>query len=189
MHEENLRKKELLKRRKKDIFKIVAFATFALIFFIVVVIHNETGENKKYKRYHVRIRKDKNLIALLERGKIVDANVVNASWRLGKSYIGWRVDYDFKAIDPIIHKLKAYWGRSHGPKYYYAELSVGDVVSVIYDACDPKINCEIKRFLNHPGYRNAFKKAGKRHLLDKFEDEYELEYFTHERWGHLQGQR
>lgn len=65
MHEKNLRKKELLQRRKKDILKIVAFGAFALISFIVVVILGETDENR---RYFSRMGKDKNQVALLERG-------------------------------------------------------------------------------------------------------------------------
>ena len=79
----------------------------------------------------------------------MDANVTKSYYEKGAPE-GWKVNYDFEAINPITNEQEVYWGWSQGPKLYYADLCYGDMVTIIYDPCDPRINCEIRRFLNSP---------------------------------------
>jgi hypothetical protein len=127
------------------------------------------------------IKKASNQIRLLQNGVICHARVV----KVLRQYIapaGWEVIYEFESKDANIGTLKKYVGSSQGPKRYYSHLSVGDDISVIYDPCNPTLNCEINSFLNHPSHRYAFKKAGVLHLLDKFKDNFNLEDYTFEEW-------
>jgi len=134
------------------------------------------------------IKRASNLIKLLESGVTCRARVV----KVLRQYIapaGWEVIYEFESKDTDTGILKKYVGSSQGPKKYYSRLSLGDDVSVIYDPCNPSLNCEINNFLNHPGHRHTFKKAGKLHLLDKFKDKFKLEDYTFEEWYRQQQQK
>jgi hypothetical protein len=126
---------------------------------------------------------------LLEDGKITLGEVFKSGYQrfgLRKSY---RLIYKFKAKEPSTSEEKTYWGSAEGPTKYYAGLAAGDTVEVIYGSLNPKINCEIREFLNNPNYRQTFNKTGKLHLLDKFKDKYEMEDYSFEEWYKLQWQK
>jgi hypothetical protein len=72
--------------------------------------------------YYTMMGKDENLVALLERGKIIQADVTKAYYE-HLAPAGWRVKYDFYTLDPSKRDNQFYWGRSQGPKSYYAHLS------------------------------------------------------------------
>jgi hypothetical protein len=123
-------------------------------------------------------------LVLLEKGQITEAQVEKVIYRK-LAPEGWEVVYKFSAKDPKTNTKRLYDGSSQGPKSYY-HFSKGDAVEVIYNPQNPKINCEIKRFLNHPSYRNTFEKAGKLQLLGRFKNKYELETYTFHEWYSLQ---
>lgn len=125
--------------------------------------------------------KDENRIALLENGIVGEGRVVKARYKMGAPK-GWTLYYELDVNDPVTNSLTTYIGRAEGPKRYYAYLKPGDEATVIYCPSNPKINCEIKYFLNSPNYRRTFKKAQKLHLLDKFRDEYPLEDVDRDKW-------
>ena len=134
--------------------------------------------------YSTDMGKDENRLILLESGKIVKAQVTESYYQTGAP-AGWMVCYIFETEDPVTHNNKKFQGLSQGPWKYYKNLSPGDYVEIIYNSLEPKINCEIRCFLNNPSFRNTFKKAGKLHLLNKFKDEHELEDYTFKRWAEL----
>jgi hypothetical protein len=135
-----------------------------------------------------RTGSDVNRLLLLENGKTVEATVYKTFYQhLAPS--GWKVVYNFKAKSPTNDTEKLYWGSAQGPKEYYANLVAGNPVELIYCPSDPKINCEIRYFLNNPSFRATFKKAGKLQLLDKFKDKYKLEDYSFEEWYRLQRQK
>ena len=123
----------------------------------------------------------KNIVALLERGEIIQGNVTRAYYEHWAPS-GWRVEYDFYITDTSSVNSQTYWGWTKGPKKYYANLSAGDEIEVIYDPCDPRINSEVRSFINHPGKRQVFKRNGRMHLLDKFKGKYKLEDYNLRRW-------
>lgn len=131
------------------------------------------------------LKSDMNRIALLENGIVTTGSIVKSYYqRLASA--GWTVIYDFDAKDPKTGKNKTYSGSSQGPAKYYTKLSEGNKIDVIYEPSNPKINSEIKCFLNNPGYRQTFKKAGKLNLLDKFRDKYEFEDYSFVEWYNQQ---
>jgi hypothetical protein len=127
-----------------------------------------------------KMNKDSNKILLLEQGKIINGQVHKLSYKRS----GWAVVYKFEANEPASSQKKIYWGASYGPKTYYTPA--GGVINVIYSPSNPRINYEIKSFLNNPSYRYAFKKAGKLELLDKYRDKYQLEEYSFDEWWKLQ---
>jgi len=128
---------------------------------------------------------DKIQIDLLEGGEIIQAKVQKVHFQhLASS--GWKVIYKFSSINPKMDEMEIFVGSSQGPKEYYYNLSKGDTLDVIYNPQDPKINCEIRCFLNHPSHRSTFKKAGKLNLIDKFSERYKLEDYTFKQWYRLQ---
>ena len=128
-----------------------------------------------------RLNRDRNQLRLLEDGVIAQGEVKRAYYGIGAP-AGWTVIYEFCPVHPQTDKLDNYAGFSKGPKKYYQRLSQGDAVTVIYDPCNPELNCEMRHFLNYPGFRNTFKKAGKLDLLDRFRGEYEIEDYTFKEW-------
>jgi hypothetical protein len=104
------------------------------------------------------MNKNKNIITLLENGEIVQATVIK-SWYGEWAPAGWRIFYQFAAQNTETGDKNTYWGRTYGPKKYYADLSPGDSIFVIYYPTKPQINSEIKTFLNHPSHRHVFKEA------------------------------
>ncbi len=134
------------------------------------------------------MRKDENVIMLLEKGKIIEGEVIK-SWYSEDAPLGWKLMYQFKAKKPETQEEKTYYSMVWGPKPYYADLPKGDTIDVIYYSKNPKINCEIRYFLNYPGYRHTFKEAGKLYLLDKFRDEYEVKNYGYILWYDLQSQK
>jgi hypothetical protein len=129
------------------------------------------------------LNSDKNQIALLENGIITTSTVVKSSYEYNIAAFGWNVIYEFNVKDPRTGKNNTYSGNSQGPAKYYRKLSKGDKIDIIYEPSNPKINSEIKCFLNDPSYRWTFKKAGKLNLLDRFRDKYELEEYSFEEWN------
>jgi hypothetical protein len=114
---------------------------------------------------------DKNLVELLEQGRTVEGKVLERwydKWRPP----AWMILYSFEVPNPKDNKLTTYYGSARGPKHYYASISKGDTITIIYEPNEPKINVEIYEFLNHPNYLWAFKKVGKLELFDKFRDKY-----------------
>lgn len=125
--------------------------------------------------------KCENRIALLEKGSITEGRVTKVFYQRGAPE-GWRMDYQFDANDPATGALGTYVGSAQGPRRYYANMKLGERVTVIYSSQDPRMNCEIRYFLNSPNYRYTFKKAEKLHLLDKFRDEYPVEDVDRNKW-------
>ncbi len=134
------------------------------------------------------MNKDENRLVLLEQGKITEGMVVK-SWFDNWAPPAWMVLYNFKTSNPADDEEETYWGSARGPKKYYANLSEGDTVSIIYNPSKPKINCEIYYFLNHPSYRKTFRDAGKLKLLDRFRDEYKFEDYSYMKWYDLARQK
>jgi hypothetical protein len=127
------------------------------------------------------MKKVENRLVLLEQGKVAEGRIVE-SWYDNWAPPAWMVLYNFKILNPLDGEEKTYWGSARGPKKYYANLSKGDTISIIYNPSNPKINCEMYYFLNHPSYRKTFKKAGKLKLLDRFRDEYKFEDYSEMSW-------
>jgi len=129
-----------------------------------------------------RMKKAENQILLLERGEVVGGRVVKG-WYDNWAPPAWMVLYSFEVSNPANGEVKTYYGSSRGPKQYYSRLSAGDSVSIIYNPSNPKLNCEMYEFLNYPGYRRAFRKAGKIGLLlDRFQDKYKFETYSYMTW-------
>ena len=129
--------------------------------------------------------KDKNRIVLLENGKIISGEVVRRFYQ-HLAPAGWKVIYKFQIEDLSDDNEETYWGSIQGPFKYYTSLSKGDPITIIYYPVNPKINCEIRCFLNNPSYRKTFKKAGKFNLLEKFSKEYKIENYTYKEWYNQQ---
>lgn len=139
-------------------------------------------------KYRTEMGKDKNRLALLERGQITEGKVSKAYYRRGAPE-GWAVYYAFTVQDVNATPGKEFSGNSEGPKKYYSGLVAGDLVQVIYLPENPEINCEVKRLLNYPVSQATFEKAGKLGLLDKFRDEYEIENYSLEEWYRQQQEK
>ena len=131
---------------------------------------------------------DKNRLALLERGRVTKAQVVAARYETFAPS-GWEVRYSFVATDPATGNERTYLGSNQGPKKYYAHLSKGEGVVVVYDPNGPKVNCEIRCLVNHPSFRNTFKEAGKSRLVDRYRDQCEFEDYTFAEWYREQQQK
>jgi hypothetical protein len=134
------------------------------------------------------LKKGSNRLLLLERGTLAPANVRKV-FRQSVAPAGWKVIYEFDAKEPVIGELKTYIGSAQGPMKYYVPLSNGAKIAVIYDPCNPKLNCEIRCFLNKPSFRNTFRKAGKLNLLERFRNTYRIEDYTFEEWYRQQQQK
>lgn len=134
------------------------------------------------------ITKDENLLALLENGTIVQGEVVRVYYRRAAPK-GWSMDYKFVVEDPQAHKKETYVGRAQGPKKYFSGLSAGNPVTIIYWPVKPDVNCEIRYFLNNPSNKHVFKKAGKLELLNKFENQYEIEHYSFREWCKLKWEK
>lgn len=160
--------------------KILSFVVIGLLitFFITLFVKFSSDKNSSYLYL---MSKYKNKLALLERGKITSTKVARVYYEYGAPE-GWKVEYEFIVKDPALNNVKPFWGWSQGPKKYIAVLSEEESIDIIYDPCDPRINCEIKCFLNSPTFRSTFKKADKLSMLDIFRDKYELEEYTTKEW-------
>ena len=134
------------------------------------------------------MKKGENRLVLLEQGKITKGEIVK-SWYDNWAPPAWMVLYNFKILNPADDEAKTYWGSARGPKKYYANLSEGDPATIIYNPSNPKVNCEIYYFLNHPSYRYTFKGAGKLKLLDRFRDKYKFEDYSEMKWYDLARQK
>jgi len=128
------------------------------------------------------MKKDENRLVLLEHGKIAEGRILER-WFDEWAPASWMVLYDFKITNPVDGEEKTYWGTARGPKKYYANLSKGDIVAIIYKPSKPKINCEMYCFINHPSYRRTFRKVEKIGLLlDRFQDKYKFETYSYMTW-------
>jgi hypothetical protein len=134
------------------------------------------------------LKKTRNRLALLENGVLAKAEVVKVVFQQ-LAPAGWEVVYKFNAKDPVTEEEKAYVGSTQGPKKYYARLSKGDEIVVIYQPGEPKLNCEINCFLNSPSFRHTFKKASKLNLLDRFRNTFVIEEYSFEEWYRQQQKR
>jgi hypothetical protein len=94
------------------------------------------------------MKNDENRIILLEQGKTVEGKVLK-QWYDNWESSSWMILYSFEAPDSA-GKLKTYYGSAKGPKSYYADLSKGDIVTIIYYFSKPEINCEMYEFLSNP---------------------------------------
>ncbi len=149
-------------------------------FFLLIISYTPLGTPPPHY-----VNKDGNRLALLESGKIIKGQVTKSYFATGAPK-GWKIVYNFETEDPSTGENKKLLGSSQGPGKYYRELSKGDTVEIIYNPLAPKVNCEIMRFLNYPGFRQTFEKAGKLNLLNKFKDKYELENYSDAIWYDLQ---
>lgn len=129
--------------------------------------------------------KDENIIALLENGTITKGEVTKRFYQ-HVAPAGWKIIYKFDAEAATTDGERAYWGSAQGPRKYYISLDENDPVTIIYNATNPKVNCEIRYFLNNPNYRHTFQKSGKLELLDMFKNEYEIEDYSFKEWYRLQ---
>lgn len=130
---------------------------------------------------HSSLKRGKGRLLLLEKGLITQGIVDKVSYQI-ISPAGWEVVYKFNTNNPRTNQPEKYIGSSQGPEKFYKGLEKGSSISVIYDPCNPKLNCEVRRFLNHPSFRHTFNKAGKLYLLDRFRDRYEIETYTFREW-------
>ena len=124
---------------------------------------------------------DENRIALLEKGETIQGKVTTVYYQHAGPK-GWRIDYQFDVNGPHTDAVTTYFGSAQGPRGYYARLEVGEEVSIMYLPQNPRINCEIKYFLNNPDYRYTFREGQKLHLLDKFRDQYPVEDVDRNKW-------
>jgi hypothetical protein len=146
-----------------------------LIIVAVLILMSGPSTGILYKRT--------NRLLLLEQGQITEGQINKLSYRLS----GWAAVYLFEANDPASNQKKIYWGTSRGPKAYYNEP--GKPISIIYLLSNPRVNYEIKSFLNDPSFRNTFKKADKLELLNKYRDKYPIENYSSEEWRKLHEQK
>jgi hypothetical protein len=116
--------------------------------------------------YSGMITQDKDLIALLEHGKIAEATVLKKWYHDGRPP-GWMILYTFNTSDSNDKKSGVHFGCARGPKPYYNSFSKGDRVIIIYCPDEPDISSEIYEFLNDPNYRLIFKQTGKMELFEK----------------------
>jgi len=158
--------------------KIFIIWTSRAIGFAAICIFLIMGMNRPWRGM---MEKEVNRLILLEEGKITEGKIVKR-WYDDWAPSAWMVLYDFEISDPANDKAKTYWGSARGPKNYYANLSEGDSVSIIYYQSKPKINCEMYYFLNHPSYRKTFRETGKLELLNRFRDEYKFEDYSYMTW-------
>lgn len=127
------------------------------------------------------LKSDKNRIALLENGIVIKGTVAKSYYQQ-LAPKGWKVIYTFTAQDGTSSEQRTFDGSSQGPSKYYAQLLEHDEIEIIYEPSNPKLSSEIRCFLNDPGYRRTFKKAGKLKLLERFRDKYEIEDYSFEQW-------
>lgn len=145
------------------------------VLFIAVILGTATSERTWYGNM---MAKDSTRLRLLEKGKLASAESSGLFYQKGAP-AGWAITYKFSAKDPKIGEEKTWSGITQGPSRF---LMSSDGITVIYDPCEPRLNMEIRCFLNKPGYIDSFKKAGKLHLRDKFKDKFELEDMTSREW-------
>lgn len=129
-------------------------------------------------RYGKMMSEDLRQLLILEKGKLATAEVSRFFYQKGAPE-GWAISYEFTARNPKTNQQETYRGSSQGPKKYFVDTNE---VTVIYDPCEPKLNLEIRCFLNKPTFRKTFEKEGKLHLLDKYRDICELEEYTFSEW-------
>lgn len=159
---------------RRGIFSLIFGAMICLCMVFAIMIAVSIPDK-------VSLNYDRNKLQLLENGVVIAGRVKSARYYLGTSS-GWTVYYEFDAKDPETGKVKTYMGDSSGPKKYYYGLSPKEAVTVIYDPCNPGLNCEIRRFLNHPSFRYVFKKAGKLSVLNKLGRDFEMEEYSFHEW-------
>lgn len=136
-----------------------------------------------------KMEKAKNQLILLERGEIAEGKVIRR-WYDDWAPSAWMILYSFEAPNPTDGKVKTYYGSARGPKQYYSPLSACDSVSIIYNPSNPKLNCEMYRFLNYPGYRWTFRQAEKTDLLlVRFKDHYKFDTYSDMTWHNAARQK
>lgn len=145
------------------------------LLFVVVILGTATSERTWYGNM---IAKDSTRLRLLEKGKLANAKSSGLFYQKGAP-AGWAITYKFSAKDPKTGEEKIWSGRTQGPSRF---LRSSDGITVIYDPCEPRLNYEIRCFLNKPSYIDSFKKTGKLHLRDKFKGRFELEDMTSREW-------
>jgi hypothetical protein len=136
-----------------------------------------------------RMKKAENQLILLESGEIAEGKIIRR-WYDDWAPSAWMVLYSFEAPNPANGEVKTYYGSARGPKQYYSSLSAGDNVSILYNPSNPKLNCEMYRFLNYPGYRRTFRQAEKTDLLlMRFKDHYKFETYSYMTWHNAARQK
>lgn len=158
----------------RNLFFFLPVSAIGVMCFVVAFV------GSKGVRPHRTLKSDTARLLLLEKG-VITQGTVNQAYYDEWAPSGWKVVYQFDAIDRETDQYKNYTGSSQGPERFY-KGSTGSSIAVIYDPCNPELNCEIRCFLNQPSFRDTFKKAGKLHLLDKFRDQYEVESYTYKEW-------
>ena len=152
------------------------------LLFVVVILGTAISKRTWYGNM---MAKDSTRLRLLEKGKLTYAESSGIFYQKGAPE-GWAITYKFSAKDPKPGEGKTWSGKTQGPSSF---LRSSDGITVIYDPCEPRLNMEIRCFLNNPSYVDFFKKAGKLHLRDKFKDKFELEDMTSTEWYNEQQMR
>jgi hypothetical protein len=134
------------------------------------------------------MRKSKNLVALLEQGRISEGRVLEQFYDKWQPQ-GWRILYSFESPNPEDGRLEIHYGSAKGRKYYYTDLSKGDTVTIIYDPNKPKVNAEVFEIIDDRHYRSALKRIGNEELLDSFIDKYGLRDCSFQTWYKYRRQR
>jgi hypothetical protein len=122
--------------------------------------------------YFSMCRNDKNIIDLLEQGRLAEAKVLRVWLSESRGY-PWAVSYSFEVPDSRDGKLIKYEGTSKAHLPYY-KLSNRNSVTVIYNPDRPEFDFEINEFLND--YTGLFEQAGKQQQLDNFRDIHKDEF-------------
>jgi len=154
------------------VWPIRVIGVMCLISGVIILKSNPMSED---------LKSDSSVLLLLEKGVITQGKVDKVFYQL-IAPVGWKVIYNFEAKDPETSQVKSFIGSSQGPKKYYNNLSQGDPITVIYDESRPKLNCEIKCFLNDPVFSRLYRKPENLHLLDRFRGKYEIESYTYREW-------
>lgn len=134
------------------------------------------------------LKSDESVVSLLELGEIAEGIVFKSKYDEGAPK-GWGILYQFVTFNPKTKEKQMYWGGVKGPKNYFAELSPGDKITVIYYPPNPKISSEIRAFLNHPSHKYVFKEAGILHLVDKYRDKYKIKDYELTEWYDSQAEK
>ncbi|MFA5554961.1 MAG: hypothetical protein WCZ89_02190 [Phycisphaerae bacterium] len=164
----------LIRRYRYSIASWVVCFLVLIIISIIIIFPKRKGI-----AYFTMTRSPKYILALLEEGLIAKGKVTDVYYEQG-SPAGWKVEYIFSIEDN--GENTQFVGQSQGPKKYYNGLSIGDLITVVYQPEKPENNREIRSFLNNPSNRYYFKKSNKMHLLSKYEAHVKLEEYTNWQW-------
>lgn len=119
------------------------------------------------------MKKEENMIILLEEGKIAEGEVIKLFYDKKANINAFF--YKFITDDPETGQLKVFWSTSNPYNYLESQLQVGDNIEIIYHPSKPEISMEIKDFLSNKWHLRVFSENNKLDLLQRFRDKYPIE--------------